>query len=68
VRELGLDEGRVNVSGGAIALGHPLGATGAILTIKLLGDLRRTGGRRGIVTACIGGGQGFAMVVERESA
>jgi acetyl-CoA C-acetyltransferase len=66
VRELGLDEERVNVSGGAIALGHPLGATGAILTIKLLTDLERTGGRRGIVTACIGGGQGFAAVVERE--
>ncbi|HEY3107611.1 MAG TPA: thiolase family protein, partial [Chloroflexota bacterium] len=64
IRELGLDPERVNVSGGAIALGHPLGATGAILTIKLLSDLRRTGGRRGIVTACIGGGQGFAAVVE----
>jgi acetyl-CoA C-acetyltransferase len=65
IRELGLDPERVNVSGGAIALGHPLGATGAILTIKLLADLRRTGGRRGIVTACIGGGQGFAAVIER---
>src|SRR5262249_56418652 len=59
LRELGLDEERVNVSGGAIALGHPLGATGAILTIKLLTDLERTSGRRGVVTACIGGGQGF---------
>jgi acetyl-CoA C-acetyltransferase len=67
IRELGLDPERVNVSGGAIALGHPLGATGAILTIKLLSDLRRTGGRRGIVTACIGGGQGFAAVVEAEA-
>ncbi len=66
IRRLGLDEETVNAEGGAIALGHPLGATGAILTIKLLADLERTGGRRGIVTACIGGGQGFAAVVERE--
>jgi acetyl-CoA acetyltransferase family protein len=64
IRELGMDPEKVNVSGGAIALGHPLGATGAILTTKLLSDLRRTGGRHGIVTACIGGGQGFAAVFE----
>jgi acetyl-CoA C-acetyltransferase len=64
IRELGMDPEKVNVSGGAIALGHPLGATGAILTTKLLSDLKRTGGRHGIVTACIGGGQGFAAVFE----
>lgn len=65
MRELGLDPGRVNVDGGAIALGHPLGATGAILTTKLVYALRRTGGRYGLVTACIGGGQGIAALFER---
>jgi acetyl-CoA C-acetyltransferase len=53
------------VSGGAIALGHPLGATGAILTLKLLTDLKRTGGSVGLVTACIGGGQGMTAIFER---
>lgn len=65
IRELGLDPDRVNVSGGAIALGHPIAATGAILALKLLTDLRRTGGRHGLVTACIGGGQGIAALFER---
>lgn len=65
IRELGLDAERVNIDGGAIALGHPLGATGAILTTKLLYALRRTGGRYGLVTACIGGGQGIAAIFER---
>jgi len=55
---------RVNPNGGAIALGHPLGATGTILTIKALYELRRTKGRYGVVTMCIGGGQGIALVVE----
>jgi acetyl-CoA C-acetyltransferase len=55
---------KVNQNGGAIALGHPLGATGAILTVKALYELRRTNGRYGIVTMCIGGGQGIALVVE----
>ena len=55
----------VNPNGGAVALGHPLGATGAILTIKALYELKRTGGRYGLVTMCIGGGQGIALVVER---
>ena len=64
VRELGLDEERLNVNGGAIALGHPLGATGARLTLTLLQELRRRGGGRGVVSACIGGGQGIALVVE----
>ena len=63
-RELGLDRDRVNVNGGAIALGHPLGATGARLLLTLLLELRRSGGRYGLATACIGGGQGIAMIVE----
>ena len=63
-RELGLDRDRVNVNGGAIALGHPLGATGTRLLLTLLLELRRSGGRYGLATACIGGGQGIAMVVE----
>jgi acetyl-CoA acetyltransferase family protein len=63
-RELGLDRERVNVNGGAIALGHPLGATGTRLLLTLLLELRRSGGRYGLATACIGGGQGIAMIVE----
>jgi acetyl-CoA acetyltransferase family protein len=63
-RELGLDRERVNVNGGAIALGHPLGATGTRLLLTLLLELRRRGGGRGLATACIGGGQGIAAVVE----
>jgi len=63
-RELGLDPAKVNPNGGAIALGHPVGATGAILTLKLVYELQRIGGRYGLVTLCIGGGQGIAMVVE----
>ncbi|QIA27653.1 thiolase family protein [Thermaerobacter sp. PB12/4term] len=65
IRELGLDPERVNPDGGAIALGHPLGATGAILVTKLLSALQRRGGRLGLVTACIGGGQGIAALIER---
>jgi len=65
---LGLDPARVNPNGGAIALGHPVGATGAILTIKALYELERTGGRRGLVTMCIGGGQGIALAIERLAA
>jgi len=64
-RGLGLDPVRVNPNGGAIALGHPIGATGAILTIKALYELERSGGRRAIVTMCIGGGQGIALALER---
>jgi acetyl-CoA acetyltransferase family protein len=64
VRELDLDLTRLNVNGGAIALGHPLGATGARLTLTLLKELRRRGGGRGVASACIGGGQGIALVVE----
>lgn len=65
MRELGLPEDRTNVNGGAIATGHPLGATGAILTCKILTELKRRNGRRGIVTMCIGGGMGFAYLLER---
>ena len=63
-RELGLGEDRVNPNGGAIALGHPVGATGAILAVKAVHELRRTGGRRALVTMCIGGGQGIALSIE----
>ncbi|MFB3918367.1 MAG: acetyl-CoA C-acetyltransferase [Terriglobales bacterium] len=63
-RELGLERNKVNVNGGAIALGHPLGATGTRLVLTILYELRRRGGRYGLATACIGGGQGIAMVVE----
>jgi len=62
---LGLDAAKVNPNGGAIALGHPVGATGAILTVKALYELERTGGRYGLITMCIGGGQGIALAVER---
>ena len=65
VRDVGLDPEIVNVSGGAIALGHPIGATGAILTVKLMHALERLEKQRGIVTMCIGGGQGMAAVFER---
>lgn len=62
---LKLDPAKVNPNGGAVALGHPLGATGAILTVKALYELKRTGGRFGLITMCIGGGQGIALVIER---
>ncbi len=64
VRKLELDPEKTNVNGGAIATGHPLGATGAILTVKLLGELKRRKAQRGIVTMCIGGGMGFAYLLE----
>jgi acetyl-CoA acetyltransferase family protein len=65
VRELGIDEGMVNVNGGAIALGHPLGASGARILTTLVHELVRSGGRYGLATMCIGVGQGVAMVIER---
>jgi acetyl-CoA acetyltransferase family protein len=65
-KELGLDREKVNVNGGAIALGHPLGATGTRLVITLLHELRRRRKKYGLATACIGGGQGIAMIVEAE--
>ncbi|MFN4171361.1 MAG: acetyl-CoA C-acyltransferase family protein [Pseudorhodobacter sp.] len=64
-KALGLDPARVNPNGGAIALGHPVGATGALITVKALYELERTGGRRALVTMCIGGGQGIALALER---
>lgn len=64
-KQLGLDRSKVNVNGGAIALGHPLGATGTRLVITLLNELRRRNAKYGLATACIGGGQGIAMIVER---
>jgi len=65
VRELGLPPERTNPNGSGISLGHPIGATGAILAVKVLYELHRTGGRYGLVTMCIGGGQGIAAVFER---
>jgi acetyl-CoA acetyltransferase family protein len=64
VAELGLDRVKLNVNGGAIALGHPLAASGTRLTLTLLKELRRRGGRYGLAGACIGGGQGIAVVLE----
>jgi len=66
-RELGLPEDIVNVEGGAIAHGHPIGATGAVLTTRLLHSMKRDGLRRGLVTLCIGGGQGIALAIEAVS-
>ena len=65
IQEAGLDPGIVNPNGGAIALGHPLGCTGAKLTIQLLHEMRRREQRYGMVTACVGGGQGIAGIIER---
>ena len=62
---LGLDPAKVNPNGGAIALGHPVGATGAIITIKALYELERIGGSKALITMCIGGGQGIALAIER---
>jgi acetyl-CoA C-acetyltransferase len=64
-RELPLDLEKVNVNGGAIAHGHPIAATGAILVTKLVYEMNRRNARRGLVTACIGGGQGIAVLLER---
>jgi acetyl-CoA C-acetyltransferase len=65
MREIGLREEVVNPEGGAIAHGHPIGATGAVLAVRLLHGMARTGQRRGLVTLCIGGGQGIALCLER---
>jgi acetyl-CoA acyltransferase len=65
IRTLGIDPARVNVNGGAVALGHPLGCTGAKLTVTLLSEMARRKVRYGIVTMCIGGGMGAAGVFER---
>ena len=65
IRELGLDPAKVNVNGGAIAIGHPLGMSGARLVVTLLHELRRRGGRYGLATLCVGVGQGQAALFER---
>lgn len=65
IRELNLDTNKVNINGGAIALGHPLGCTGSKLTVQILNDLERLNKKYGIVTACVGGGQGIAGIIER---
>ena len=67
-RELNLDEGKLNVNGGAIAIGHPLGATGVRLTLTVARELQRSGKRYGVASACIGGGQGIALLVENVAA
>lgn len=64
-KELGFDPAKTNPNGSGISLGHPIGATGAILTAKAMYELQRTGGRYGLITMCIGGGQGIAMIIER---
>jgi acetyl-CoA C-acetyltransferase len=63
-KDLGLDPAKVNPNGGAIALGHPVGATGALITVKALYELERIGGKRALITMCIGGGQGIAIALE----
>ena len=64
-KELGFDPAKVNPNGSGISLGHPIGATGAVITVKALYELQRVGGRYALVTMCIGGGQGIAAVFER---
>ena len=64
-RDLGFPPEKVNPNGGAVALGHPIGASGAIIAIKALYELERIGGRYALATMCIGGGQGIAVVLER---
>jgi acetyl-CoA C-acetyltransferase len=65
MREMGVPHEKVNVNGGAIALGHPLGATGAMLVGTLLDELERRHLKRGLVTLCVGGGMGIATIIER---
>ena len=65
IRALQLDPQKVNINGGAIALGHPLGCTGSKLTVQIINDLERLNKKYGIVTACVGGGQGIAGIIER---
>jgi acetyl-CoA acyltransferase len=65
IEALGLDQSKVNVNGGAVALGHPMGATGAKLTAQILSELKRRNGRYGLVTMCVGGGMGAAGIIER---
>lgn len=64
INKLQLDPQKVNINGGAIALGHPLGCTGAKLTVQIINDMKRLNKKYGIVTACVGGGQGIAGIIE----
>jgi acetyl-CoA acetyltransferase len=64
IKDLGIDIDKVNVNGGAVGLGHPLAATGTRLVLTLAHELQRSGGKYGIATACIGGGQGIAVIIE----
>ena len=66
VQDLGLDPAKVNPNGGAIALGHPIAATGVILTVKILNEMERNDHKLGLVSLCIGGGQGIAMLLKRD--
>lgn len=66
IQELKLDTAKLNVNGGAIALGHPMGATGGILTAKMVYELRRRNARYGVISFCCGGGQGVAVLLENE--
>ena len=66
MKEMGFDADKTNVNGGAIALGHPIGASGARVLVTLLHELARSGGSKGLATLCIGGGMGIAMCVERD--
>ena len=65
VRDLGLDPAKVNVNGGAIAIGHPIGASGARILTTLLHEMKRSGAKKGLATLCVGGGMGVAMCVEQ---
>ena len=65
IREAGLDPAKVNINGGAVALGHPLACTGTKLTVQITADLKRLNKKYGMVTACVGGGQGIAGIYER---
>ena len=65
VRDLGLDPAKVNVNGGAIAIGHPIGASGARILTTLLHEMKRSGASKGLATLCVGGGMGVAMCVEK---
>ena len=68
IRDLDLDPAKVNPNGGAVALGHPIAATGALITAKCLGEMEREGHELGLVTLCIGGGQGIALLLENANA
>ena len=68
IRDLDLDPAKVNPNGGAIALGHPIAATGSLITAKILGEMEREGHELGLVTLCIGGGQGIALLLENANA